>query len=116
MTDNTTNPNQLRGIISIIVLVALGWYFLGGGREKMVQHEMEKIEQQVPAQMQKIENQVAADAVKQYEIAERSGDKMQMYTQAGLCTAAFLQAKDEVNYKKWLEIEHKIGRQLGMPE
>ena len=116
MENRAENTNQFKGIISIAVLVILGWYFFGGGQEKMVQNEMEKIDKQVPAQMQQIENQVAADAVRQYEIAERAGDKMQMYTQASLCTAAFLQAKDESNYRKWLDLEHKLGKQLGMPE
>ena len=69
----------------------------------------------VNREMQKIENKVAADAVKQYEIAERQGDKMQMYVQASMCSAAFLQAQDEANYKKWKGIESKIAQQIGVP-
>ena len=62
-----------------------------------------------------IQDHVADDAVKEYEIAERQGDKMQMYVQAGLCAAAFLQAQDEPNYRKWKDIERKIGDQIRMP-
>jgi hypothetical protein len=115
-TTNNTSSNQFKGIVSILVLVGLAWFFFGGGKERMVQSEMEKIQEQVPAQMQQIENQVADDAVKQYGIAERAGDKMQMYTQASLCAASFLQAKDEANYRKWLDIQHKLAKQIGMPE
>jgi hypothetical protein len=104
-TNVKSTNNQFKGVISIIVLVVLGWYFWGGGMDK-----------QVKSDMQKVENSVALDAVSQYEIAERGGDKMQMYAHASLCAAAFLQAKDEVNYKKWLEIEHKLAKEIGMPE
>ena len=70
----------------------------------------------VKNEMQQIENSVANDAVTQYEIAVRSGDKMQMYTQASLCAAAFLQAKDDANYRKWLEIQHRHAKEIGLPE
>lgn len=63
-----------------------------------------------------IEQKVAEDAVIEYEIAARQGDKMQMYVQAGMCCAAFLQAHDEANYRKWKDIEHNIGRQIGAPQ
>lgn len=49
--------------------------------------------------MSDIENK-ATDAVTQYEIAKRQGDKMQICVQAGFVTAAFLQAKDEKNYRE----------------
>jgi hypothetical protein len=52
-----------------------------------------------------IEHKVAEDSAKQYAIVEREGDPMEVYIQAGLTAAAYLQAKDEVNYKKWKQIE-----------
>ncbi len=61
-----------------------------------------------------IHEKVCNDFVQQYEIAARQGDKMQMYVQAGMCSAAFLQAKDEQNYKKWKEIETNLARQVGI--
>ena len=107
METNNSNAssNKYKGVISIVILIILSWYFWGGGMDKQVKNDM-----------QKIEYSVAADAVSQYEIAERSGDKMQMYTQASFCAAAFLQAKDEINYKKWLDTQHKIAKQIGLPE
>jgi hypothetical protein len=49
----------------------------------------------VVAGMADIHNQVATDAVAQYDIAKRQGDAMQACVQAGMVSAAWLQAKDE---------------------
>ena len=84
--------------------VVILWYLLFG-RDMMVHNEMARINRQVPSQMQDISNKVANDAVEKYEIVARQGDKTQMYVQAGMCAAAFLQAKDEANYDKWKAIE-----------
>ena len=72
-------------------------------------------EQKVQKEMQKVENQVANDAVKQYEIAKKNGSAMDAYVQASMVAAAFLQAKDEENYKKWKEIEKKEAKLAGVP-
>jgi hypothetical protein len=69
----------------------------------------------VQDEMSKIEKQVAADAVKQYEIAKRGSDKMQTCVQAGFVKAAFLQAKDEANYKKWTTVEKADCAAAGLP-
>jgi hypothetical protein len=97
--------NKTKGIIGIVVFVIMIWFYFGGG-----------LEQQAAEQMQTIENQVAADAVKQYEIAKNSGDAMDAYVQAGIVAAAYLQAKDELNYKKWKDIEKQEANNAGMPE
>jgi hypothetical protein len=77
-------------LISLILFGFGFWYFWGGD-----------LERQAAISMQGIENQVAADAVEEYRIAERQGDRMQICVQAGLVSAAFLQAKDESNYRNW---------------
>jgi hypothetical protein len=64
--------------------------------------------------MQQIERRVAADAVKQYEIAKRNGNPIDAYVHAGMVAAAYLQAKDEENYKKWKAIESAEARRAGM--
>jgi DNA-directed RNA polymerase subunit RPC12/RpoP len=69
----------------------------------------------VPGSMQSIQNKVAADAVEQYEIAVRQGDKIQIAVQAGFVCAAYLQAKDEPNYRKWKEIERQAKINAGLP-
>lgn len=66
--------------------------------------------------MQDIENQVAADAVKQYEIAKRNGSAIDAFSAASMVCAAYLQAKDEANYKKWKEIEKQEAQLAGMGE
>jgi hypothetical protein len=92
------------GIVGIIIAIGVIWFYFGGGLEK-----------QAAKDMQKIENQVAADAVKQYEIAKKNGSAMDAYVHAGLVAAAYLQAKDEENYKKWKEIEKQEAARAGMP-
>lgn len=80
------------------------WFFSGGGLDNQVAHEM-----------QKIENKVAADAVDQYQIAKRQGNSMQVCVQAGLVSAAYLQAKDEPNYQQWKKTESEDCRRAGVP-
>lgn len=82
--------NAFQAIWGVVVAVGVGWYFLGGGLEK-----------QAAKDLQGIHNQVAADSVKQYEIAKRNGSAMDVCVQAGFVTAAYLQAKDESNYRIW---------------
>ncbi|MDD5384561.1 MAG: hypothetical protein PHG89_06745 [Gallionella sp.] len=55
--------------------------------------------------MKGIHNKVAEDAVKQYEIAARSGTAIDVCVQAGFVSAAYLQAQDEPAYKRWKNIE-----------
>ena len=64
---------------------------------------------------QSIEKQVVADAVRQYQIAERQGDRMQICVQAGMVAAAFLQAKDESNYQTWKDTERRRCAAAGLP-
>jgi hypothetical protein len=91
------------GIATLIAVIAGAWWYFGGGLEQQAAHDMGQIEQQV-----------AADAVKQYEIAKRSGSAMDAYVHAGLVCAAYLQAKDEANYQKWKAIERQEGIRAGM--
>lgn len=87
---------------TIVIVIFLG-YFFGGGLEKQAQKEMDKIE-----------NQVALDAEKQYEIAKKNGSDMDAYVQSGMVAAAYLQAEDENNYKKWKEIENELAKKIGL--
>ena len=105
--ENDSKPstnNNVKAIIGGLFLVGLIWFFWGGG-----------LENQAAKEMQQIENQVAEDAVKQYEIAKRNGNATDAYVHAGLVAAAYLQAKDEVNYKKWKDIENEEAKNAGMP-
>lgn len=61
--------------------------------------------------------QVATDAVEQYEMVKRNkGSAMELCVQAGMVTAAFLQAKDEESYKTWKATEKKDCARAGVPQ
>jgi hypothetical protein len=64
--------------------------------------------------LQMIENHVTSDSIRQFEIAERQGDKVQICVQAGLVAAAELQAKDESGFTKWKTIEKSVCNQTGL--
>lgn len=79
------------------------WWFAGGGFHK-----------QVATNISRIETQVATDAVNQYDIAKRQGDPMQICVQAGFVSAAYLQAKDEANYRTWKRTESEDCERAGI--
>ena len=95
---------SFKGIIAVVFLIWVVYFFVGGGLEKQAATEMDTIE-----------NQVALDSEKQYEIAKSSGTAIDAYVHAGMVAAAYLQAKDETNYKKWKEIEKQEAQNAGMP-
>lgn len=72
--------------------------------------------QAAQSQVDSISVQVAKDAEAQYEIAKRQGDKMQICVQAGMVSAAHLQAKDEANYSKWKDIQDVDCQAAGLPK
>jgi hypothetical protein len=93
----------IKFIFGIIITIVIIGYLFGGGIEKQAQNEINKIE-----------HQVALDAEKQYSIAKRNGTDMDAYVQASLVAAAYLQANDEVNYKKWKEVETQLAKKIGL--
>ncbi|OGG58283.1 hypothetical protein A2853_00730 [Candidatus Kaiserbacteria bacterium RIFCSPHIGHO2_01_FULL_55_17] len=72
-------------------------------------------DQRVNSSVSKIYNQVAEDTVAQYQIARKGGDPVQICVQAGLVTAAYLQAQDESNYLEWQEIKNADCARAGIP-
>lgn len=52
-------------------------------------------------------NRVADDYKSQYQIAKGNGDKARMCALAGLVATAYLNAKDEENYRLWRYYEEK---------
>lgn len=61
-----------------------------------------------------VEQKVISDSIKQYNIAMRTENYMDAYVQAGIITAAHLQAEDEAGYLKWKQVEKKLAKKLGM--
>lgn len=66
--------------------------------------------------MSGIERQVAEDAIKQYGIVKRQGSKIEACAQAGMVTAALLQAKDEAGYAQWKKVEAEDCGTAGLPK
>lgn len=66
--------------------------------------------------MQTIKENVAADFIKQYEIAAKNGNSMDAYVHAGVVAQAFLQAKDEANYKKWKDVQDEWAVAVGLKQ
>ncbi len=50
----------------------------------------------------------------QYKIVSAGTDKMEMYVHAGICAAAWAQAKDEAKYKEWKAIEAQLAKEAGL--
>lgn len=102
--DKAKEQSLASQILGVIVFGGLVWYFFGGG-----------LDQQVSRDMQKIQNKVAADSAAQYDIALRNGTAMDRCVQAGMVTAAYLQAQDEANYQKWKIVEANDCASAGVP-
>lgn len=101
----TAQPQaSIRAVLAIVGLGVFAWYYFGGGLQKEAGRQMENITQQV-----------AEDAVKQYGIVERQGDKMMMCVQAGMVSAAYLQAKNESQYQAWKATESRNCKTAGIP-
>ncbi len=60
-------------------------------------------------------DRVAIDAIHRLEIVARNGGRaMDMCVQAGAVTAALLYAKEEIQYRKWKEVERKACEAAGL--
>ena len=71
-------------------------------------------DQAVEAQMDSTYDKVSSDMVAQYDIAKKQGDPIQTCVQAGMVSAAYLQAKDEAKYNKWKAIEKTDCKAAGI--
>jgi hypothetical protein len=83
-------------LVGVLFVLGAIYYFTAG---------REHHEQEVVNSMNDITAKVADDAVAQYQIAKRQGDPMQICVQAGMVSAAYLQAKNEGAYNQWKATE-----------
>lgn len=95
--------SKLKAAVGGIMVIGFIWFYFGGGLESAAESKMDEIK-----------NQVAADAEAQYNIAKQSGSAMDAYVQAGIVSAAYLQAKDQANYSKWKAIEKQEAERAGI--
>lgn len=100
----TAERGLLASVLGTIGIFLFAWYFFGGGLQKHASVEMDRIE-----------DQVAQDAVNQYRMAERNGNPIDVCVHAGFVAAAYSQANDESNYRKWKRIEESDCREAGVP-
>ena len=91
---NNAGKSHLGAIAGAIAFVGMLIWMFGGGLDLQASHTMRNIERQV-----------AQDSVEQYNIAKAQGDPIQICVQAGLVSAAYLQAKDQSSYNRWKTIE-----------
>ena len=68
----------------------------------------------VDAQMDSTYDKVSEDMIAQYEIAKKQGDAVQTCVQAGMVSAAYLQAQDETKYNEWKAIEKSDCKAAGI--
>lgn len=89
------NVSAGRVVGTVIVFLGLLWFFFG---------------------YKGVEKSVAQDAIKEYELARKGGDKVEICARASFVVVAFSQAHDEQNYLEWKEIERKDCEDAGMPK
>ena len=104
MSDSKKQNQGVVAIIQIAIVIAAIWYFFGGGLEK-----------QADANLDQIKSQVAEDAVAQYRIAKNNGSAIDACVQAGMVTAAYLQAQNEAQYQSWKAIQSSDCANAGVP-
>jgi len=91
-------------LLSLFIIAVASWWYSGRG-----------INATSDSMLNDIKDKVATDAVDQYNIAVRQGDKIQICVQAGLVSAAYLQAKNESKYIDWKDIETARCRDARVP-
>jgi len=65
--------------------------------------------------MQDISDQVAKDAEDQFAMVQNSGTPIDKCVQAGMVSAAYLQAKRSDKYDHWKTIERGLCASAGLP-
>jgi hypothetical protein len=97
-----SSQNLSIGTVIFVLLCAAGWFAFTQNAEERLS---EQIQDDAATEMRRIERSVAEDAVAEYRIAKRNGSALDAYGAASLVVAAYLQANDQHNYKKWKKVE-----------
>lgn len=104
------NQKGFSGITLILTLILFGFIFLGyvlydRHQTKQQAEQQAQIQKQVQVLDETAKNKVVDDTLTQYDIAKKQGDAMQICVQAGMVSAAYLQAHNDTEYSKWKDIE-----------
>jgi hypothetical protein len=73
------------------------------------------LEREAGELMRNISQQRASELEQQYVLARKHGTPMDAYHAAMQCAMAYLDLKDEANYKKWKQIENAEARRARVP-
>lgn len=84
---------------------------LGCSSEAEERAEMNKAMNEIDTE---VSARVALDAMKQFDIVFKRGDKMEICVHAGIVAAAMLQTKDEKRYNEWKDMEKKLCKRAGL--
>ena len=106
-----TQSFAVSAVVTLGLLGAMACFGCGGERDQRTTSTTDSNEVTTDSN----KNKVVADAVDQYHIANRSGTPIDQCVRARVVTAAYLQAKDEDNYKIWKETEATDCGAVGMP-
>ena len=100
------NPKNVmtQAITALLFVVLFLWLFVFGGFDFWTESSMDDIYQQV-----------AKDAEEQFRISLTGEDKIQICVQAGLVSAAHLQAKNGEEYRRWKQLEDRACAVAGIP-
>lgn len=110
---NKTSSNSRLPILLVIMVILSVLVWLSESGVFRVFPNIVKTET-VADSLSDIYGQVVSDQIKQYEIAKRQGDPVQICVQAGLVCAAYLQAKEEYKYQNWKKIEAEDCKRVGL--
>lgn len=95
-------------------LALAGFSILTAACGPMQEAAEKKIEADAQRMVDDIERKVAGDAVAQYNIVRQSGSAIDLCVQAGLVSAAMLQAQDEAGYAEWKAVERRDCGEAGL--
>jgi len=108
-----------RGLVGVLVTILFLVSFIGVSmaieeKKDEIRQMLSGTSSRVSNTLQNIQNKVASDSVSQYNMAKRQGNKIQICVQAGMVSAAYLQANDDYNYNKWKAIEESDCSSAGL--
>lgn len=116
-------PNKLKRrfiILLTAILMAGGCFVVGRNMSDYRRANFTKRSNVAPITREQIKEldktiavNAATEAIKEYESAKVSGDKLQTYIKAGAVTAAYMDAKDDTNAAKWKAIERQAAAEAG---
>jgi hypothetical protein len=104
MYSRNAGEQAVRPIFVAVCALVVAWYFFDAGVEKQAANDMPRIE-----------SQAVKDMVREYGIANRTGNPVDVCVHAGLVSAAALQAKDSEVYEHWKRIESDDCARAGLP-